>query len=188
MKQRRTRARGSCWSCRSGGGCAAIGGIRRSEASGESVTYGNSERHWHECGRRRRSADSKCTRAGLGGGQSDGRRCQRGAPRARAGAPAGQASVAPVSKMAAHSRVHRRAPGRRVFPLPRGGDDAQHGVDRRRLRQRPRDVGGSAGRRPGARGLRRRQLSREEGRLARAARQGAVRGSSRGQESSGHGG
>ena len=85
--------------------------------------------------------------------------------------------------MAAHPRDHRRPGGGRVLPGPRRGNDAEHGFHRRRLRQRPRDLRGSPGRRPGEPGAGGRQLPREEGGLAGPARQGAVPGSSRDQES-----
>ena len=81
------------------------------------------------------------------------------------------------------TRDHRRPGGDRLPPGPRRGNDAEHDFHRRRLCQRPRDLRGSPGRRPGEPGLGRRQLPREEGGLAGPARQGTLPGSSRDQAS-----
>ena len=76
--------------------------------------------------------------------------------------------------------------GRRSRPAPHpvrghpvGAHRAAHGLDRRRLRERPRHVRRAARRRPGRAGAGGRQQPRAQGRPARAARQGAVSGAGR---------
>ena len=69
-----------------------------------------------------------------------------------------------------------------VLPGPDREDDAGHGLHRRRLRQRPRDLRGPPGRRPGEPRPGGRQRPGEEGGPAGPARQGAVPGPGRPQE------
>ena len=103
-------------------------------------------------------------------------------PRTDASAAAPGAATASLAEMTALARDHRRIRGSRVFRLPRGPDRTQHRFHRRRLRQRPRDLGCSPGLGAGEPGVGRRQLPCEKGGLAGPARQGALPGSSRHQE------
>ena len=90
--------------------------------------------------------------------------------------PPASAACASLPKVAAAGRNRGRAGGGRLLPGPVGPYGAEHGEHRRRLCQRPRDLRGPAGIRPGGEGPGGRQRAREEGRLARPARQGAVPG------------
>ena len=97
-------------------------------------------------------------------------------------APGGRGAIAPLAEGVAVGGGRGRPGVRRLRPGADRQDDDGDGLHRRRLRQRPRDLRGPPGRRPGEPGPGGRQRPGEEGGPAGPARQGAVPGPGRPQE------
>ena len=96
--------------------------------------------------------------------------------------PGVRCAIAPLAEGVAVGGGRGRPGLRRLRPGADRQDDDGDGLHRRRLRQRPRDLRGPPGRRPGEPGPGGRQRPGEQGGPAGPARQGAVPGPGRPQE------